>query len=333
MVLRQQQHQPDAVRHLPLCLLFLLSFFVSQASASYGDRLPLFQTCVEICKKENCASGNPTTIPLLHRLLLWTCPAECDYTCQHIVTDLRVAASEEVVQFHGKWPFYRFLGMQEPFSVFFSLLNFLAHQNGLSKIISGIPASYSLRKYYTTFAYFGMASWVFSMIFHTRDFAVTEQLDYFAAGASVLYGFYYTPIRIFRMDRGGGKMKSTLRIWTVLCISMYMAHVIYLKSYKWDYTYNMAANVILGIIQNSLWSWFSFVRYRRSGRLWAMWPGFVVAWIMVAMSLEVLDFPPWLGCLDAHSLWHLGTVGPTIVWYNFLLKDAQDDMAGQRLKA
>jgi len=178
-----------------------------------------------------------------------------------------------------------------------------------------------------------MASWVFSMIFHSRDFQLTEELDYFAAGASVLYGLYYTPIRISRMDQGGAKTKSVLRVWTVICISLYIAHVTYLKWHKWDYTYNMAANVVAGIIQNVLWSWFSYKKYKASGRAWAMWPGFVVAWVILAMSLELLDFPPWWGCLDAHSLWHLGTVGPTMIFYNFLLKDAQDDMAGQRLKA
>lgn len=205
--------------------------------------------------------------------------------------------------------------MQEPFSVFFSFLNFLAHQNGLSKLTSNIPTSYSMRKYYIRFAYFGMASWVFSMMFHTRDFALTEQLDYFAAGASVLYGLYYTAIRIFRMDQGGKKMMSILRAWTVLCISLYVAHVTYLKWFDWDYTYNMAANVVIGVIHNLMWSWFSYKKYKQSGRVWAMWPGFVVAWIMVVMSLEVLDFPPLFGCLDAHSLWHLGTVGPAMVWY------------------
>jgi post-GPI attachment to proteins factor 3 len=205
--------------------------------------------------------------------------------------------------------------MQEPFSVFFSLLNFLAHQNGLSKVTSSIPASYTMRKYYVMLAYFGMASWVFSMIFHTRDFSLTEQLDYFAAGASVLYGMYYTPIRIFRMDLGGKKTKSILRAWTVTCILMYVAHVTYLKWYAWDYTYNMAANVVIGIVQNMMWSWFSFDKYRRSGRAWAMWPGLVVAWIILAMSLELLDFPPLWGCLDAHSLWHLGTVAPTMIFY------------------
>ncbi|KAH8591643.1 Per1-like-domain-containing protein [Bisporella sp. PMI_857] len=313
-----------------LCLVVL---FISPIHASAGDRLPEFQECRQVCERENCAPGQKTAIPLLHELLLWDCPAECDYTCQHIITDLRVSQNEPILQFHGKWPFYRFLGMQEPFSVFFSLLNFLAHQNGLAKILGNIPASYTMRKYYVVFAYFGMAAWTFSMIFHTRDFALTEQLDYFAAGGTVLYGMYYTPIRIFRLDQGGKEMKSLVRAWTGLCITLYILHVAYLKFYDWDYSYNIAANVVVGVIHNTMWSVFSYKKYKASGRVWAMWPGFVVAWVMLAMGLEILDFPPWWGLLDAHALWHLGTVLPTMVWYNFLLKDAQDDIAVQRLKA
>jgi len=153
------------------------------------------------------------------------------------------------------------------------------------------------------------------MIFHTRDFQLTEELDYLAAGASVLYGLYYALIRIFRLDQGGKNTRSVLRAWTFLCMGLYVGHVIYLKGFAWDYTYNMTANVVVGIIQNIMWSWFSWEKYRTSGRIWAMWPGLAVAWIILAMSLELLDFPPWLGCLDAHSLWHLGTVAPTVLWY------------------
>ena len=106
-----------------------------------------------------------------------------------------------VVQYHGKWPFYRFMGIQEPFSVLFSLFNFLAHRQGMARVRESIPSRYPLRPYYLALGYFGMASWTFSMIFHTRDFNLTEKLDYFAAGASVLYGLYLAPIRIFRLDR------------------------------------------------------------------------------------------------------------------------------------
>jgi len=73
-------------------------------------------------------------------------------------------------------------------------------------------------------------------------------------------------------------------------------------------------------------------RYRKTGWDWTAWPGFIVAWVVLAMGLELFDFPPWGGMLDAHALWHLGTVGPTIWWYSFLVKDAQEDLQSTRLK-
>lgn len=237
-----------------------------------------------------------------------------------------------VYQFHGKWPFYRFMGMQEPFSVVFSLFNYLAHAWGMQQLRDKVPASYALRKYYLWFGYVGLASWTFSMIFHTRDFNLTEKLDYFAAGANVLYGLYYAPIRVFRWDKQEPRKQSLLRLWTVLCMLLYTMHVSYLSLWSWDYTYNMAANVAVGVVANLLWSGFSYVQYRKIGRTWAVWPGLCVAWIIMAMSLELLDFPPFAGMVDAHSLWHLGTVVPTVLWYNFLIRDVQEDIAATRLK-
>jgi hypothetical protein len=271
---------------------------------------------------------------LLHRLLFWDCASECDYTCQHIITTRRIDKGDPVVQFHGKWPFHRFLGMQEPFSVIFSLANLYAHWAGLRKLRAHIPAGYTLLPFYEWLSRVGIASWIFSAVFHTRDFQLTEELDYFAAGASVLYGMYYTPVRIFRLDRPTPRRRAVLHAWTLLCLVLYTCHVSYLKFVRWNYTYNMAANVTAGVVQNLLWSWFSFREYRKSGRTWATYPGLVVAWITFAMSMELFDFPPWLGSIDAHSLWHLMTVGPTILWYNFLVKDASVDIAGsERLKA
>ena len=212
--------------------------------------------------------------------------------------------------------------MQEPASVLFSLGNFLAHDHGVKKIRENIPANYPLRRYYVLFGYFGMMSWIASMVFHTRDFNVTEKVDYFAAGASVMYGLYYTPIRVFRWDRPRPSATSTnnssgalLRLWTFICMTLYIAHVSYLTFIRFDYTYNMAANVVVGIVQNLLWTYFSVQRYRKVGKLWAVWPGLIVAWICLAMSMELMDFAPWGGMVDAHALWHLGTVGPTVWWY------------------
>lgn len=344
-------------RHCILPTILFALIFGGQATASLGDRLPEFGSCVSVSSSGTIAfyvklTGSRTVWLLLvvamafiyvsapsrvwnsqtdlfsaveHRLLFWDCPSECDYTCQHIITDARISRDpphlEPVVQFHGKWPFYRLFGMQEPFSVLFSLMNLLAHNWGLSQIRERIPASYSLRRYYILFGYCGLASWTFSMIFHTRDFKLTERLDYFAAGLSVMYGLYYSPIRIFRLDKRGGNETSTkrkesfVRLWTVFCGTAYLLHISYLSFWRFDYTYNMAANVTVGIIQNLLWTGFSIMRYRKVGRLWAAWPGLIVAWIVLAMSLELFDFAPWGRMLDAHALWHLGTVGPTIWWY------------------
>ncbi|KUI67919.1 hypothetical protein VM1G_02609 [Cytospora mali] len=315
---------------LALCLLL----FCAGVEASVGDRLPEFGECVKVCKQENCSPGKPQTpIPLLHRLLLWDCPQECDHTCQHIITTQRVTAGEPVVQFHGKWPFKRLLGMQEPLSVLFSAGNLWAHADGLRKVRAAMPRSYTLRPFYVALAYVGMTSWTFSSVFHTRDFRATEELDYFAAGASVLYGLYYTVVHHFRLDRRSPRRRSVLRAWTLLCGVLYLCHVAYLKLWSWDYGYNMAANVFCGLIQNVLWTWYSWVKYGETRRSWAAWPGFAVAWIMLAMSLELFDFAPLWGSVDAHCLWHLGTIGPTVLWYKFLIKDAQDDLTSERLKA
>ncbi|KAK4202235.1 Per1-like protein [Triangularia verruculosa] len=317
-----------------MLLLFLLVavLFVAPTHASAGDRLPEFRQCVEVCKTENCLQS-PTPIPLHRRLLLWTCPSECDYTCQHIITDSRLSRDEPVVQFHGKWPFHRVLGMQEPFSVLFSLGNFWAHYDGLrNHVLPRIPRSYTMRPYYIWLARVGMASWFFSAVFHTRDFRVTEELDYFAAGASVLYGLFYTVVRVFRLDKpqnGGGR-----RVWTGVCAGLYLMHIGYLKGVGWDYTYNMGANVAVGVVHTVLWSWFSVKRYSREGKGWMMWPVLVVMWVVAVMSLELLDFAPLGGWLDAHSLWHAGTIGPAVVFYRFLVRDSEDVVRREgRLKA
>ncbi|PKS10630.1 hypothetical protein jhhlp_002385 [Lomentospora prolificans] len=316
---------------LVLTLAVVILFLAAGADASAGDRLPAFKECVTQCQEDKCGpERSPMHIPLYRRLLLWDCPAECDYACQHVVTNHRLTYGAPVVQFYGKWPFIRALGMQEPLSVLFSLGNLWAHAQGLRKLRAAIPPSYRLLRWYKLFAYAGITSWIFSAAFHTRDFRFTEEMDYFAAGGSVLYGFYYTPIRIFRLDRPTHRVRSALKAWTVLCCCLYVAHVAYLKGVKWDYTYNMAANVVIGVTQNLLWCWFSARRYMQSKAPWTLLPILVVSWITLAMSLELFDFPPLWGSLDAHALWHFGTIAPAMVWYKFLLMDALDDLGGSK---
>jgi len=53
-----------------------------------------------------------------------------------------------------------------------------------------------MRPFYVFLARLGMVTWFLSAVFHTREFPITKKLDYFGAGASVLYGMYYATVRI-----------------------------------------------------------------------------------------------------------------------------------------
>ena len=302
------------------------------------------------------------TLPLHLRLLLWTCPSECDYSCQRSVTVSRLARDppESIEQFHGKWPFRRVLGVQEPFSVMFSLANLYAHVLGLAALNREVPRTYPLHWYYRLFGYMGLVCWFWSAVFHTRDFMFTERMDYFAAGANVMYGFFLAPVKVWRWylpttitatttaasahsavrEKASARSAAVLplqqyhpppsplrlRAWAGLCFALYAAHVYYLTFVRWSYSYNMAANIAVGVATNLIWSYFAVRHYSRLKQLWAATPGLIVTWLCLAMSLELLDFPPLWDAIDAHSLWHAATVAPTIAWYHFLIRDAKREI-------
>jgi hypothetical protein len=37
---------------------------------------------------------------------------------------------------------------------------------------------------------------------------------------------------------------------------------------------------------------------------------------------QVFDFPPWRNLIDAHAVWHAGTIPLAYLWYSFLTDDA-----------
>ncbi|KAF3923170.1 hypothetical protein ABW20_dc0108851 [Dactylellina cionopaga] len=313
-----------ASRHVLFAVaLVIVTILAPTCRASTGDDLPEFKHCVKACISQECDIPSPKPLPFHLRLLLWNCPSECDYVCQRTVTRDRIAHDKSVEQFHGKWPFYRVLGVQEPFSVIFSILNGVQFYRGLHLLRKECPTTYAPRGIIIFGAYVGMVAWLFSTIFHTRDSIPTERLDYFAAGGLVLFNLFYAPIIIFRpfnnpltsahLERK--KFHDWVYAWGLLCVAAYTAHVYFLQFVRWDYTYNMAANVVVGLCQNVLWIYYTITRYNREKRPWAFWPGFIVIWMTLATSLELLDFPPLFDALDAHSLWHAATILPTMWMY------------------
>lgn len=201
-----------------------------------------------------------------------------------------------------------------------------------------------MKRYYLVFAAVSVNAWVWSSVFHTRDLPTTEKLDYFSAALAILYALFYTVVRLYhlyplptRTSQAQFAPSLTYYVWPILCSCAYFGHVTYLSVLpRFDYTYNMAFNLAVGMTHNMLWLLYSFPaslscfrRFPRRPRSYrpkyASKAALFVLLTTAATSLELLDFPPWFRTIDAHSLWHLATVPIAVFWYGFLIEDALDD--------
>ncbi|PPQ71700.1 hypothetical protein CVT24_007897 [Panaeolus cyanescens] len=311
--------------------------------ASSGDRAFEFNQCITRCNLQKCLDGQVELSPAL-RLTQWTCLDDCKYKCMHEITDKAVELGERVHQYYGKWPFWRFAGMQEPASVLFSLFNLWAHAKGAAKLRRRVSVFHPMRHYYLVWSWLSINAWVWSSVFHTRDLPLTEKLDYFSAALAIIYALYFTLIRLFRLYPTSGRTRLTLstrssdsiarRILSIVITLIYLGHVSYLSLLpRFDYTYNMAFNLTIGMSHNILWLLYSlpFAIFRRfSSQPRSYRPGFVykagvfVLLTTCATALELFDFPAWRRIIDAHSLWHLATAPIALCWYDFLAEDSLD---------
>lgn len=333
---------------------------LNSVHGSVGDRSLAYQQCTSACRV-GCIDGTHGTLALPLRLTMWTCEDDCSYQCMHNLTDLALAGdvpivekmrhmvglpANRVVQYHGKWPFYRFVGIQEPLSVLFSAGNLYMHiRYGLSlakRLPPDLPNPllHALR----CLPVAGINLWIWSIVFHTRDKKWTEKLDYFSAALSMLCSLYYAIIRLagwYRMDA----RSHVLRRRALACLLglVYLCHISYLTFYKFDYSYNMAFNVSVGLLHNLLWlGWTVFQLWLPSGQIrnvrqplstttsnkykprapHYLRPAIVLSLLSSLTALELLDFPPILRCLDAHALWHAATIPVVKWWYECLVIDA-----------
>lgn len=233
------------------------------------------------------------------------------------ITDTAILRDTPVYQYFGKWPFYRVFGIQEPASVLFSIGNGLVHLYFFRVLSKRVPPGYFLKPFMLLYTVIGMNAWFWSTVFHSRDVKFTELMDYFSAGLFVTYTFYFALLRVFHI-------RQRLYVQVLGCVLgvLYLAHVSYLTFVVFDYIYNMAANVVMGVCQILTWAgWFIWQVVHKEVRPYAhlaLIPGIGV---MVALSLELFDFPPLWRVLDAHSLWHFSTIPLSMIWYHFLIED------------
>lgn len=320
---------------LPLLPFALLSLLPS-VLASQGDRSPAYQRCYD------------SRLPHCTPSFLFPCSASTSYSCLTDLTNLALSPSSSSslllpggeleglvlgaqVQFYGKWPFRRFWGTQEILSVVFSLANLWAHYTGLKsleRVRTGSEGGRRLKRWYALNAFVGINTWIWSVVFHTRDNDWTEKADYFSAGASTLYGLWLV------LARAGGLYRGRVRARRAMMgvgLAVLIAHCTYLSTGRFDYSYNMTFNLVVGVSQVLLWTLWSlsrsFAPHPSSAADRTPNPIYPLFLLLVFSALELLDLPPvpaGLRLLDAHALWHASTVGVVWMWYAFLKGDLRD---------
>ncbi|EGV62714.1 hypothetical protein PSN45_000652 [Yamadazyma tenuis] len=285
------------------------------------------------------------------QLFGWQCPADCDYKCQQIITDIRISQGAPIVKFYGKWPFKRVFGMTEVASVVFSLLNFLINYHNFRKINpqrkrSSGPVRTMYGQYLVLLS-ISMVGWTFSMLFHTRDLPITETLDYFGASLIILFNFYIIIIRYFEL------FKNNLLPFQIAIGTIYGLHLVKL-SHDWDYNYNLVFHSVIGIITLVLWVLHS-VKVSRiytnnypilsnsiqllpfetkilmklnylslsKSKYIPLLPILLNLWMFGSMFFEICEFKPILKVVDSHAMWHLATFFPQIIWYDWNMWDLE----------
>lgn len=352
----------------------IVAGFFGQVFCSPGDQLDEFIDCTCACEyNRRCAGSGINYIDpqtnefhstdfvalidrekswldsVVSRLTFWDCLSECDYTCQQIITEDRVRRGEEILQFHGKWPFRKVWGVQEFFASAFSVGNFVSQYRGYRLIRRRLAAtrpqqrgasSPSIDKYYERMllqsylavSVMGMLAWLSSTVFHFRDLLVTEKLDYFFAGGTVLTGFHailsrvvYRKLQLQPRQRPQCSKRTALQLVRYATLAIFACHLLRLYL-DWSYTYNMRFNICFGVLQYVILVYVALDNRREAKsksetRRLVYQPIALVVFTALAMSLELFDFFSAALQIDAHATWHLLTIVPGYYLFDFFLYD------------
>ncbi|KAL1324161.1 hypothetical protein HN51_034333 [Arachis hypogaea] len=329
------------VRYVVAFLLGLL-WSVLVVDASLGDADPHYRSCVTQCQENGCVgkkcfpnckfSSDGVLIDrpwymqdsLYIQWKKWDCQSDCRYYCMLEREKEKELHSLGPVKYHGKWPFKRIYGMQEPASVAFSALNLAMHFHGWISffilLYYKLPLKYGKKPYYEysglwhIYALLSLNSWFWSAVFHSRDVDLTEKLDYSSAVVLLGYSLILAILRGFNV-----KDEATRVMVSAPLIAFVVTHVMYINFYTLDYGWNMMVCVMMGVTQLVIWAVWAGVSCHPSR--WKVW--LVVFSGGLAMLLEIYDFPPYQGLLDAHALWHATTIPLTYIWWSFVRDDAE----------
>ncbi|THF99205.1 hypothetical protein TEA_019884 [Camellia sinensis var. sinensis] len=117
--------------------------------------------------------------PLYWQWRQWDCQSDCRYYCMVDTEKERASLGLGPVKYHGKWPFQRVYGIQEPVSVALSALNLAMHFRGwlsfFTLLYHKLPLKPDKKPYYDytslwhIYSLLAINSWFWSAVFHSRS--------------------------------------------------------------------------------------------------------------------------------------------------------------------
>jgi len=291
---------------------------VTSSSASWGDQSSFYRMCGQNCWKVNCKAqeslelwGDTQSWP--EKVFGWECMDDCRYNCMWETVDEMEMRHGQVPQFHGKWPFVRVFGIQEPASTIFSILNLCSNLYMLNWFIKTVPSTTQMFSVWVLYSLTAVNAWIWSTVFHTRDTHFTEMMDYFCAFSTVLFSLLVVCLRVV------GTNNARTVLVSALCAAFFSHHIYSMAFIRFDYGYNMKVNVVVGAVNGICWLAWAYTHYGDGPHVKKGVGAILV--LTGSVLLELLDFPPLMWTIDSHALWHLATAPLPLLWYQFAAGD------------
>lgn len=314
-------------------LLIFFAFLVHPVISSSGDESVRFRTCVSRCQGDS-SDGSLMVAPCVQESYVWDCQADCRYRCMWSIEKTKRSSGNNsgVEKYFGKWPFVKIGPIQEPASVLMSVINMLANAYCLKRLLGTFrEKGHTVHQFKNTLwmIHFVLAThaWIWSSVFHSRDVLATERLDYFSAGGLMVFDMYLSCCRVLSLSSAAFRILFALALIVGYARHMYVMHFV-----KFDYGYHVGMCVGAGVIQSIAWILWLFCKQEGREHPGKKFLALFVAAVNAAVLLEVLDFPPLLDTVDAHALWHLATIPLTFLFYEFVARDVQMNIAQGKLK-
>nr|ACJ84406.1 unknown [Medicago truncatula] len=323
-------------------VLVVLCSFLLSVDASDGDTDLIYKGCVEQCEKSGCvgdrcfqhykfsSDGKPIDGPwYMHEPLYlewkqWDCRTDCRYHCMLAREEERTKLGETPVKYHGKWPFRRIYGIQEPVAVALSALNLAMQFHGWVSffilVYYKLPLRPDKKAYYEytglwhIYGILSMNAWLWSAVFHSRAVDLTEKLNYSSAVALLGFSLILAILRAFNV-----RDEATRVMVSAPLVAFVTTHIMYLNFYELNYGLNMKVSMLMAVVQLLIWAiWAGVSSHPARWKLWT-----VVVGGVVAMILETYDFPPYMGYVDAHAVWNAANIPLTFLWWSYIRDDAE----------